>query len=745
MNEINEKHIAEAEKFLIDGKKFDNESDGKKERIDFINNLETCDLLAVPGSGKTTALMAKLYCLSKQMPFSDGSGILVLAHTNAAVDEIEKKLKKHCPDLFEYPNFVGTIQSFINKFLANQACFEKYGIYIKRNEDDFIHKDILNKVKSNYSSAYWVIYNAVKSKYNNLDKNFIAKHNSEINDEEAGNIILNLQRAKFLNTKLSLNYDYKKVIESNLNEIEKKIIFQFNKDLEAKAKSNSALLEAIKTFNYNEKDSYFTSERLSYNLNTSTVSGKELKDIFEQSYNSGNLIFNDSFRLAKEYLYNYPQIRSILQKRFKYVFIDEMQDLEEYQIKIIDKIFEEGKSSTVIQRIGDINQSIYNIGKTIKIECDWKPRKEMYLTDSNRLTKSNAELVDFFTLDKKEGKFNVIGKRVIENGDIKPHLILYKKDTKSRLRDKFEEIIKSNNLHTLLEIKDKKDEKEKFKIIGWAGERTNEEDDNLCLKDIFGYSKLQKSKKEYHTTLSKYIQLFDKDKKTLEATRKSILNALITVLYFQGNLYTITQLIDFIKIHKQVNGEEVYEDFKLKLYLWSFELATLKNYEVVFNSIKEFIKTDFINWFNYEVITTETNDFISSFQEEKIIKEEIEVDETKLNIDIATVHSVKGQTHIATMYVETFNYEYETKKAQIKDVLLGNNHTFKIGESNGKTGGEKDARGKQALKMMYVGFSRPTHLLCFAVLKENLSLDNLSVDELKKLESYWNIDKTLIE
>lgn len=29
------------------------------------------------------------------MPFEDGSGILVLAHTNNAVDEIEKKLK-HC-------------------------------------------------------------------------------------------------------------------------------------------------------------------------------------------------------------------------------------------------------------------------------------------------------------------------------------------------------------------------------------------------------------------------------------------------------------------------------------------------------------------------------------------------------------------------------------------------------------------------------------------------------------------------
>lgn len=31
--------------------------------------------------------------------------------------------------------------------------------------------------------------------------------------------------------------------------------------------------------------------------------------------------------------------------------------------------------------------------------------------------------------------------------------------------------------------------------------------------------------------------------------------------------------------------------------------------------------------------------------------------------------------------------------------------------------------GKEAIKMMYVGFSRPTHLLCFAVLKENVIND----------------------
>lgn len=97
---------------LFKGQEFDDE------RKIFIKNLETIDLQAVPGSGKTTALLAKLLILEKHLPFDNGSGILVISHTNAAIDEIKSRIAKYCPKLFSYPNFVGTIQSFVDEFLA---------------------------------------------------------------------------------------------------------------------------------------------------------------------------------------------------------------------------------------------------------------------------------------------------------------------------------------------------------------------------------------------------------------------------------------------------------------------------------------------------------------------------------------------------------------------------------------------------------------------------------------------------
>jgi len=111
--EITDEDISYAESILLGNKDtFDNE------RKAFIKNLDTIDLQAVPGSGKTTVLLAKLLILERHLPFEDGSGILAISHTNAAVDEIKYSIGRYCPKLFAYPSFVGTIQSFVDQFLA---------------------------------------------------------------------------------------------------------------------------------------------------------------------------------------------------------------------------------------------------------------------------------------------------------------------------------------------------------------------------------------------------------------------------------------------------------------------------------------------------------------------------------------------------------------------------------------------------------------------------------------------------
>ena len=52
------------------------------------------------------------------MPLENGAGICVLSHTNVAIDEIKNRLSAYADRLLSYPNYIGTIQSFVDRFVT---------------------------------------------------------------------------------------------------------------------------------------------------------------------------------------------------------------------------------------------------------------------------------------------------------------------------------------------------------------------------------------------------------------------------------------------------------------------------------------------------------------------------------------------------------------------------------------------------------------------------------------------------
>jgi DNA helicase-2/ATP-dependent DNA helicase PcrA len=85
----------------------------------FLRDRTTLDVAACPGSGKTTLIVAKLAIMARKWPYRT-KGICVLSHTNAAREEIQRRLcgtvvGQH---LLSYPHFIDTIHGFVNRFLA---------------------------------------------------------------------------------------------------------------------------------------------------------------------------------------------------------------------------------------------------------------------------------------------------------------------------------------------------------------------------------------------------------------------------------------------------------------------------------------------------------------------------------------------------------------------------------------------------------------------------------------------------
>ncbi len=80
----------------------------------------------------------------------------------------------------------------------------------------------------------------------------------------------------------------------------------------------------------------------------------------------------------------------------------------------------------------------------------------------------------------------------------------------------------------------------------------------------------------------------------------------------------------------------------------------------------------------------------------------------KVNIRLGSIHSVKGETHTATLVLESYFHDHHLQ--ELKPWLLGV-----------KTGGTgQKVRMSGRLKLHYVAMTRPSHLLCLAMRRDSL-------------------------
>ncbi|MBV2196566.1 MAG: UvrD-helicase domain-containing protein, partial [Flavobacterium sp.] len=599
---ISDEEIKYAEQLLLPvGKEFDDE------RKAFIRDFRTLDLQAVPGSGKTTALLAKLVILERKLPFTDSSGILVLSHTNAAIDEIKEKIQRHCPRLFSYPNFIGTIQSFVDEFLAIPI----YNLVFKRKLN-WIDKD-------RYEEELVRLFNIIawNKDYEQPTKLFYQRHIKRAEKEANKDKKLTKQLVtKYIENEVrGLYYDF------ITNEIKNR-----DKDVLLKTRTNKRYIG--------------------------------LKTIVFEVLKKGIISYDYAYHFGECYLYKIPLIKELIQKRFSFVFVDEMQDMDTHQYNILEKLFyDDGNSISIIQRIGDKNQAIYY---SVKAEDVWSDRADVLrINGSPRLSKPIANVVKKFALHN-DANFDIIG---INECELKPHILVFENSTIKNIIPFFTKIVKEYKENGSL--KSKKDFKD-IKVVCWNTDwKENEENrcdiSKLRLEDYHKGFKREKHKpKEDYENLKSYL-LYYEQKKTLEPLRKSILNAFLKILRIENinaaddRPYTKKKLIDFI-YEKDINK---YDELNLNLYNWSIGIIREQTNDV-WNEIKLYVST-FLAMFDKTISKSST--FINTDNAEmpvenaQIISTTNHYKEDGLEIEITSVHAVKGQTHCATLYLESYFHQ----------------------------------------------------------------------------------------
>lgn len=96
----------------------------------------------------------------------------------------------------------------------------------------------------------------------------------------------------------------------------------------------------------------------------------------------------------------------------------------------------------------------------------------------------------------------------------------------------------------------------------------------------------------------------------------------------------------------------------------------------------------------------------------------------EVDLEISTIHGVKGETHLATLYLDT----YFKKKYDVSDILL--DICLKKNLSSTKEMNERK-------NILYVGCSRPKFLLCLTCKKEKI--ENLNKDNLDKIKEIFDL------
>lgn len=249
-------------------------------RQEFLRARTTLDVSACPGSGKTTLIVAKLAILARKWPHRT-KGICVLSHTNAAREEIQRRLRGTVvgQQLLSYPHFIDTIHGFVNRFLALPWL----------NSNGFPAAMVDDDVTCAYRRRA-----LINSEYRSVNYYLQQKHSG---------------------------FDQIRVKDRNLN--------------------------------ISLGDREFPSGE---NAETHKIA----KSAVKASSEAGYFCYDEMFIWAKALLEDCPGVATLLQNRFPLVIVDEMQDTTELQVGILEAVFPRSSTKVALQRVGDPNQTIFD-------------------------------------------------------------------------------------------------------------------------------------------------------------------------------------------------------------------------------------------------------------------------------------------------------------------------------------------------------------------------------------------------
>lgn len=468
-------------------------------------------------------------------------------------------------------------------------------------------------------------------------------------------------------------------------------------------------------------------------LGTNTPTYQALVAACHESAQEGYFCYNEMFVWAHDLIDRVPEVAAFLRRRFPLLFIDEVQDNSELQSKLLHRVFLEGDGAVLRQRYGDANQAIYqNVRQTEGAATDQFPIAAAGIPNSFRFGQEIADFADPLALTPQ----GLQGKRQAGDGaevDTAGKHAIFLFDEASIAR-----VLETYAAYLIELFSDQERRDGVFTAVG-AVHRPNG-DDNLP-RHVGHYwpeydheiSRADPQPQTFVQYVNAGRRLSERSGETHAAVEK-IAEAVLRLGRIASPDFTAGTRK---RKHRQVlrllednpEAKAVYIEVVCTLAVERRELSENEwnaQWRPAITRIAQDLagaaadgeeETAFLAW-------GEAGSGAVSQQRgrcDNIFRHPSE--SPAVAVRTGSIHAVKGETHTATLVLETFYFEHHLRA--LKPWLLGD-----------RSGGNGvSTRQKSRLKLHYVAMTRPARLLCLA-----LREDALNAAELAKLtERGWRV------
>lgn len=457
-----------------------------------------------------------------------------------------------------------------------------------------------------------------------------------------------------------------------------------------------------------------------------SATGQQLKLLKERLAQDGYFRFDDMYAYAEACLSHKKYLLPIIQHRFPWVFIDELQDTDESQDRILETLF--SVNGCVMQKFGDKNQAIFNFdAASITAPELFGRRPSLPLSETHRFGDDIARFASPLTVVSPQ-----ILKATVARSKRKHTVFVFDQSSIHRVVPAFADLV-------LSEVPESSRRKNGVCVVGGRKNIKEPKEENFpeAIGDYWKDFKSDLSRKaqvpdSFYGFVIEARALANKDNSFSEAVigiAGGVLEAVrrATPDHQKPLIKTRTELKDFLKAgdsyqeFKKLMWEFLRIDTDLSENNWNIKMARLV---VLLKAIMPDANNSrcriFLAW-NTESSAQLKPAVVIDSEADNILIHLGATGQVSLRFD--SIHGVKGETHAATLVLETFTKTHDLKS--LLPILTGAQKTNSL-----------KVTAIAHCKKLFVGVTRPTDLVCLAIFAEHIDEKNIGL----LVDAGWHVE-----